>query len=113
MMTHKEYMEQNRIVENTFDLHHTYYSQFVTDGVKRRVLDAVCIDKLAKDFIEGDKHLNKAYSCSKVWDRVMMVTPPEVASLLKEAGELNTLSNQVCIVKAAARQLIEEHLANQ
>ena len=102
-MTRSEYM-----TDSNFEKHHTYYSQFVTEGVKQRVRDAVCIDKLAADLAEGDIHLNKSYSCAKVWDRIMMVTPAAIYNKIKLAGENNSISTQVCIVKAAARILIDE-----
>lgn len=108
MMTRKEYM-----TNSDFTKHHAYYSQFVTEGVKQRVRDAVCIEKLAKSYQEGDTHLNKDYSCSKVWDRVMPVTPSNIYKMIKEAGETNSISTQVCIVKAAARILIAEYLSAQ
>ena len=101
-ITRREYME------NSSTLHHEYFAQFVTPYVKQRVQDSVSIHKLAEDYANGDKHLNETYSCSKVWDRVMCVTPQGIAARLKLAGENNSISTQVCIVKAAARILIEE-----
>lgn len=109
MMTHKEYMEQNSIVENTFDLHHSYYSQFVTGRIKVVVKNRVDIAALAKDYNAGDKHLNNRYSCTKVWDHIMSVTHADIYRKLQEAGQCNSIATQVCIVKAAARILIEEY----
>lgn len=104
MITYKEYM-----ANSNFDTHHQFYSQFVTEGVKNRVALAVDIELLAKDFAEGDKHLNKSYSCSKVWERIMPCTPYNVYTMLREAGDCNSISTQVCIVKAAAHILIDEY----
>ena len=105
MMTHKEYM-----TNTNFDKHRQFYSQFVTPCMKNRVAEVVSIKQIAKDLQEGDKHLNKTYSCSKVWDKLSMVGL--MNPLIKELGGCRSIATGVCIIKEAAKQLAEEYIAN-
>lgn len=105
MMTHKEYM-----TNSNFDKHREFYGQFVTPYMKDRVEMVVSIKQLAADLKGGDTHLNKTYSCSKVWDKLSMVGL--MNAKIKELGGCTSISTGVCIIKEAARQLAEEYIAN-
>ena len=103
-ITRKQYME------NSSELHHKYYSQFVTEATKRFVLNSLTIDEIKNAIDKGDEHLNKikipfnnmGRGGSWWWDNA-----PFNIKLAKELGESNTQSTSTCIGKAAARMLIE------
>lgn len=106
MMTHKDYT-----ANPNYETHRQFYGQFVTPYMKDRVEEVVSIKQLAKDLQEGDKHLNKTYSCSKVWDKLAMVGL--MNNSLKTLGGTASIASGVCIIKEAAKQLAEEYLANK
>lgn len=104
-MTYKEYM-----TNSNYEKHREFYSQFVTPYMKDRVTEVVDIKQLAKDLKDGDLHLNKTYSCSKVWDKLSMVGL--MNPKLKQFGGVASIGSGVCIIKEAAKQLAEEYINN-
>ncbi len=93
--------------------HRSYYAQFVTPYVKQLVAERIGINRLCAS---KDPHFNDIPL--KVWDSFwvtvlpnggMYIVPPStVSALLKEAGEGNSASTGTCILKEAARQVVEE-----
>jgi hypothetical protein len=92
--TRKDYM-------NDKCSHREYYSQFVNDNVKGMVNDRIGIDRIKKS---KDEHLNDIPL--KEWD--MCGLPYGINTLLKSAGDGFSMAGQVCILKEAAKQLIED-----
>lgn len=82
--------------------HRRYFAQFVTPGVKAAVARHISIARIAAS---KDPHYNDIPL--REWDAVYTAWPFEVASLMKEAGEYLTPAGAVCILKEAARQLVE------
>ena len=97
MITRSEYME------NSSELHEKYYSQFVTDYIIKRVVDAFGIDRL-KSAYEKEKYFNEIPLNS--WDILTGTLPSYVNAGLKNVGDYGTLANHVCILKAAARMAV-------
>lgn len=91
--------------------HREYYGQFVGPYVKQLVVDRIGLPRL---LASRDPHLNDIPL--GVWDSFwvshtpsMHIKPPlAIGVLLREAGEGNSASTGTCILKEAARQLIEE-----
>ena len=98
-MTREEYM--SFAGRRDLSLHREYFSQFVNDNVKISVLANYSKDELTKA-LEEDEHLNGIPL--RKWDNMWC---PVSHLKLKEAGESWTLSTKVCILKEAARQIIE------
>jgi len=98
-MTRKQYME----ADGGTEAHRTYYSQFVTDEMKRRVLTFIGKDKVVES---TDPHFNNIGLHR--WDAIAQPCPCDVAKLLMEAGDYPTLAGLVCILKEAAQQIREE-----
>jgi hypothetical protein len=95
MFTRKQYLDRECN-------HREYYAQFVTPGVKQRVLQRFGIDALKASEEPSFNDLPLA-----VWDSLLVPVPSEIASKLRECGDYATLSGCVCILKEAARQLVE------
>ena len=101
-ITRKQYME------NSSELHHAYYSQFVTEATKRYILSDLTIKQIQKALDSGDEHLNDikipfnnmGSGGNWWWDYA-----PINITLLKELGEGRSLSTHTCVAKAAARIL--------
>lgn len=103
-ITRSDYMK------NSSELHHAYYSQFVTENTKRFVLSSLTVDKIKNAIENGDKHLNEIkipYNNMGSGGRWWWDDAPINIGLLKELGEGNTPSTATCVAKAAARMLIE------
>ena len=104
MITRKQYLANS-------ELHHEYYSQFVTPAI----LKAVHL-KL-KDQIKNstDPHFNDIPL--RDWDhltlnmRLTMNVP--LREKMEECGDFYTLAGGVCILKAAATRLKKEYEALQ
>lgn len=96
MKTRKQYMAK----ECT---HREYYGQFVTPTIKAMVLHGFTREELAasKDQNLNDLPLER-------WDRLAGGNSSTLCALrLKEVGDLPSLGSAVCILKEAARQIIE------
>ncbi len=98
MITRKEYLK----MESSMASHRAFWSQFVTPYVKVLALD-FGLERL-REALENGAHLNSIPL--REWDRIRL--PPCSVKLLKEAGEHYTLCGQVCVLKEAARQIVED-----
>ncbi len=99
-----EIITRAQYMENSSELHHDYYFQFVTEATKQFVLNRIGMAKL---LASTDGHLNDTATMESgrwIWD-----SSPINTALLKEAGEQNTPSTHTCVGKAAARWLIDNH----
>jgi hypothetical protein len=83
--------------------HREYYSQFVTESVKKRIKSSFRISALEDG---KDKHFNNIPL--SIWDHFLPVVPSEISKKLQECGDYCTLSGIVCILKEAAMQIVEE-----
>lgn len=87
--------------------HRQYYAQFVSSSIRTAVLQRFGIERLSKAFQE-DKHLNNIPL--KHWDNLgVNVIRFLDKDLIRNAGEVISLSSLVCILKEAGRQLIDEY----
>ena len=99
MITREQYME------NSNELSHKYYAQFVTEGTLNFVESQFGIERLKAS---KDEHLNDLCSYTQggagnwAWD-----FSPINKGLLKPLGENNSDSTHTCVGKAAARILLE------
>ena len=85
--------------------HKEFYGQFVTESVKKAVLCKISKTRL---LASTDPHLNDIPLSE--WDNLypvmFQITAREVARANESSGV--SLSDMVCVAKAAARQIIEE-----
>lgn len=99
MITRSQYME------NSSELHHAYYSQFVTKDTISFVDSHIGLERLQAS---EDQHLNDVVRWenggrSWLWDRT-----PVNAELARELGEGLCDSTRTCVGKAAARIMLDE-----
>jgi hypothetical protein len=94
--THKEYM-------NKACTHREYHGQFVTPRIKSYVLRKFGIDRLTQS---TDPHLNDIPL--REWGILNFRADLFKKADLKAAGEHYSIAFEVCVLKEAARQLIEE-----
>lgn len=107
MITRKEHMAREYVDNATaMARHREYYSQFVTPEVKRLVLRGIGRKELLRS---TDPHLNDIELDR--WDRLAYQIDSVAVTLLHEAGDSFSLGTGVCILKEAAKQIIEEELA--
>ena len=100
MKTKKQYL--NREVT-----HREYHAQFVTNRMKSVVKQKFGVQKL-KDCINKDKYLNNIPLSE--WEKLgcLLTKNSETRKRIKRTGSFWALADGVCIVKEAAKQLIEE-----
>jgi hypothetical protein len=85
--------------------HEQYYSQFVDTGILQTVKTLSM-----KSLVEGkDEHFNNIPL--QTWDRMAALVPLHIGKKLRELGDGISLAGAVCILKEAARQLVEKKLA--
>jgi hypothetical protein len=77
--------------------HREYHGQFVTPRIKSYVLRKFGIDRLTQS---TDPHLNDIPL--REWEML------DFRADFKAAGDYHTIAGEVCVLKEAARQLIEE-----
>lgn len=108
MLTRKEHVSREYVDGATaLARHREYYSQFVTPKVKQLVLRHIGLERLLRS---KDPHLNDIRLA--LWDSLVgHIVGSEVVTLLREAGDSLSLGTGVCILKEAARQIIEEERA--
>lgn len=82
--------------------HSEYYSQFVTESTRDLVKRTFGIDNLISAF-ENDKHFNSIPLYK--WDRIAGAIGSSLR--MRELGDTLTQSGQICILKEAAKQIIE------
>ena len=95
MKTRKQYLNKDCT-------HAEYYAQFITEGVKRSVLQCFNLKELKASI---DPSMNDLRLCR--WDAVLTPFPKSVADKLREAGDFPTLAGGVCIAKQAARETVD------
>lgn len=103
-ITRSEYME------NSKELHHVYYLQFVTENTKRFILNSLTIDKIKNALDNGDEHLNKIripYNHMGKGGGWWWDDAPINMDLIKELGEGNSPGTHTCVAKAAAKMLVD------
>lgn len=87
--------------EQAKDAHRRYFGQLVTNGTIARVLSGIGKDALLKS---TDEHLNDIPL--HLWDRLVPKCPGSAG--FAKIGDYYTLANGVCLLKEAARQIIEK-----
>lgn len=104
MNTQTQFTRSERL--NNECTHDQYYSQFVTDSIKNIVRDRF-----------GIKQLKSAFNDDKSFNSIPLIKGDALAELLKyenvghkmrELGDYPTLAGLVCVLKYAARHLINE-----
>lgn len=105
MFTRKQYLAN----ECT---HREYYGQFVTNEIKQAVLRTFSKEELVQAF-KDDEHFNNL--SLHQWNNVLDPRSYNLglAKALKEAGDVGGISlcDCVCTCKEAARQIVEEAMA--
>lgn len=100
-MTRAEYLKRSCENEDEQILaHREYYAQFVDDSIRAMVTSHFGLSRLvgSRDRSFNDIEL-------KLWDGLHLGS--KVHALLKERGDHMTMSGSVCILKEAARQVVE------
>lgn len=104
MITRSQYMDESHQeyirTKKGDNAHRRYYAQFVTGEVKQVVLKYIGKDRLLNS---TDPHFNDIGLWN--WDRIML--PFGTVGKLKECGDYLTPAVKVCILKEAARQIVE------
>lgn len=109
MITRKEYMDADKLHNGAYcgikgsDVHAAYFSQFVTDSMKKYVADFIGAEAL---LASRDWHLNDCRTM-EVWDGLPM--SPETGRALRAAGDNLSLSTKCCVWKQAARLWLAEN----
>lgn len=105
MYTRKDYMSATLEERKDNKAHRRYYSQFVTQDVKQRVLRCISLKRLRAS---RNKHLNDIPLHR--WDSLFVGRcPANVNRKMREAGDWPSPAGLVCLAKEAARQLMEEN----
>lgn len=78
-----------------------YYGQFVTPEAKAIVRALISVERL---IASTDRHLNDIPL--QKWDR--LPTPRFLGDKMKRCGDYLTQAGKVCILKEAARQIVED-----
>lgn len=81
--------------------HRDYYGQFVTPEAKAIVITSIPVELL---IASTDRHFNDIPL--QEWDR--MPAPRFLNEKMKRCGDYLTLAGKVCILKEAARQIVED-----
>ena len=110
MINKVEYMK------NSSELHHEFYSQFVTESTKKFVLNRLKVEDIQKALESGDEHLNglkipfdnRGKGGDWWWDN-----SPINLDLSRKLGAVgqNSLPSKAtltCVGKAAARMIAEQ-----
>ena len=115
IITREEYMDDKYT-------HDAYYAQFVTEGIKHRILSVIPKTEL---MASRDPHLNDIPM--KKWDllagalvhgaNIQGIPGGGISHLMaisfKDAGDYYTLAGAVCVLKTAARQIIQGETGKQ
>lgn len=97
--TYKQYL-------NSECTHEQFYNQFPLEWAKARVRSAFSIKKLAW---ANKPNFDDVYPI-KHWDALAGSHPAHFDKAYRATGDFISLSVIVCALKAAARQLVKEHL---
>lgn len=91
--------------------HRAYYAQFVTPAVKAIVSRRIGIEdiRLSTDPSMNDISIERwNFWYRRSPEGGLYIDPgPDILKLIEEAGEINSWATGTCILKEAARQLIE------
>lgn len=105
-----KYSRKQYIITKECD-HRTYWSQFVTDGVKELVLRHIPKEKL---MASEDPHFNDIPL--QRWDRLHALVPQYVKNAICDSNASMyppgteggySMSDMTCLLKEAARQIVE------
>lgn len=96
MITRKQYL-------NHGSSHREYYAQFVNIRAKSLVKKFIGIDRLRESTDESFNDIPL-----KKWDSLIYFIDYESINKLKDAGDFLTIAGGVCLLKEAARQILEE-----
>lgn len=100
MITRQDYLKNG-------SLHRAYYAQFVTPQIKNLVEKRFGIEKLFKSY-DWDVSFNNIPLHQ--WDMLaeLYIIPNwEIRALLNKANDGMTLAGDICILKEAGRQVVE------
>lgn len=101
-MNRKEYMDADKLTDGAYDgskgydVHHAYFSQFVTADVTATLLQYISGARL---LASRDVHLNDIPL--KLWDDLPFLQ--SIARKAQEFGDNTSLNTKVCVYKTAAR----------
>lgn len=102
-------MHRNEYMQDSKNLHHEYYSQFVTNALVIVVVSNFSKDELCQlkfELENGNTHLSLVSGISlEKWDRIN-VFPFVDLQFLKECGEITSQATNVCIAKATMRKYL-------
>ena len=100
MFTRKQYLNK----ECTFE---QYYGQLATESVKKTVLNFFSPEELKAAYAK-DKHFNSIPLAN--WDHIgkRANLRGNLSAEFKKLGDYSTVAGLVCVVKNAARQIINE-----
>lgn len=98
MFTRKQYLDK----ECT---HREYYAQFVTQHTRNLVTRAFGTEALVASFKANDLH-SADYIQLDRWDSLSMRLHVD-QQFMRDCGDYLTLAGAVCILKEAARQVVE------
>ena len=104
-----ERITRDQYMDNSSELHHAYFSQFVTPSTIAFVSSHIGLKRLQAS---TDEHLNDVVRWEQggrtwLWDRAPINTV-----LAKELGEGQSQSTRTCVGKAAARIILEQAKQN-
>lgn len=100
-MTRQEYLDATGDKQAAY---RTYYSQFVSEGIRELVLRVMGLDRLRASH---DPHFNDIPLST--WDAVFAYGPTSgINSKMRELGDYPTKAGLVCVAKEAARQVLEQ-----
>jgi hypothetical protein len=97
MITRKQYLEDSE------NLHHKYYKQFVTPEIRDVILTSIGLNELHWLY-EKDEHLNNI-PLSR-WDSMAAGFRREIDTKMRAVGDLWSLGGGTCVFKTAARMIV-------
>lgn len=104
-MTREEYLNTGETREERTAAFAAYYAQYVTPAVRALVVSRIGFPAL---FESRDHHFNDIRFES--WDKLESACRSLVSTtMLKANGEMWSRSSSVCILKVAARQIVDLH----
>ena len=88
--------------------HEQYYRQFVTAAMKREVANTFGVDRILRAMDQDAKKGNLNAIPLAEWDRVGLRFRAVLHAPMREAGDGISLAGLVCVMKQAARMLVEK-----
>lgn len=118
-MNRSEYMAAT--LEEQPQAHRAYYGQFVNDMIKKLVISHFTTEMYTgEDVLKRSFNMDHAFNTDltplKQWDILGSYIPlyhKYIIDQMKECGDYLTQAGEVCILKEAARQVVEEELARE